>query len=185
MFCHFIRLSCLIILLFSVFGCSRIQQYELSEQMVNHYLHTENGRQIRYKARQEKITVDMSLNDVKVDIGRSPDKDISASCTANLVLHFPHQEKYLTLKVQLSGKPELDLNNRAVYLNVIDVQDYQEANGKSNTDMKKITPSLVKMMKNYFKKYPIYLTDNSNSLEKAAFNGAAFSVEKGKLNFLL
>lgn len=182
----FLRFGCTCLCVLLISSCQTVKKYSLSEQMVNHYLHAENDREIQYSHDMEKLSIDFSLDKMNIGIGRNLNKNISANCTAKMILHFPNRQKQLTLNIKFSGKPELRSDRGAVYLATIYIDDYQVHTKKEDADIRNATAQLDKIMQAYFQKYPIYLVDTSSFLEKQALTGSApFVVEKGHLMFSL
>lgn len=174
----------LVLFIFAVLGCQKTRQYVLSEQMVNHYLHAENARVIDYVDDIDHLNINFFLDNLNVDIGRDTNKEISASCVAKAILHSPEGNKNINIIVKFSGKPEVDSGNGAIHLSAVDVTQYQ-IDDNDNGNANRLVVHLKQMMAAFFKKYPIYLADNSSFIEKQALTASKFTIEKGQLLFSL
>lgn len=167
-------------------GCQNIGQYTLSEQVVNSALQKQLGKYNQSIDFDNLFKMNLSFNDINLDIGQEVANKVVAIGTANAAVQTPFGKQNVSLRLNLQALPEFDKQQNAIFLKYVEITDYHLDSGLGSMSTSTFLPYLNQALQLYFDNNPVYQIDKNNQIEYLAFRSASnIKIAQGKFVFSL
>ncbi|AKJ42452.1 lipoprotein [Pragia fontium] len=175
-----------VLIIGSLFGCSQVTQYSLSEQSINQYLASHTEKASRSFNLSGLVNANLSLNNLNVTIGRSVPNKVTLSGNALFDVSSILGNQDANLQLTINARPDFDPVKGAIYLKDLELADYDlKTNQGAVKNVKTFIPLLNSALQLYFNDQPVYVLNPSNSALEATAQKLAKGIEvkEGKLVF--
>ncbi|WP_416347569.1 lipoprotein [Acerihabitans sp. TG2] len=163
-------------------GCSKLTQYQISEQDVNGYLAKHNNfkKDIGVPGLANAQIV---VTGLASEIGRAEPNKVRLTGDAKVNIDTLWGSQQANAKLTLQAQPVFDKTQGAIYLKDMQLLDYQVQPANVETTFSALKPYLDRSLKSYFDNTPAYTLDAGRSKNEALAKKLAqgLEVKPGKL----
>lgn len=152
------RLFGLIIVLFSLSGCV---SYSITEQEMTDYLN-QNLRLEQAVGIEDMLYAKVSVDDLKVNIGRSDKDRVAVFANTTAELHMMSQpEINLDLDIEFSAIPSYKKETGEVFLKSLRLERLDEDGSVLTPEVRQLIKPAVALIGNAVSSYPVYQLDEA------------------------
>lgn len=167
-----------------LFSCQKVGEYSLSEQMINSTLQKQLSKYNQTINGSDLVKMNLAFNNINLDLGEEVANKVVAKGTAKASIQTLLGKQDVDITLKLKALPQMDQKQGAIYLQQVEIADYQINSSLGSITSGAFLPYLNQALQFYFEHNPIYQLDTSNHLEYLAFKSASsLKVEQGKLVF--
>ncbi|MBD2796710.1 lipoprotein [Xenorhabdus sp. 18] len=163
-------------------GCDQFKEISINEGLLNDYLlkKVHYQKQINLPA---ATTANITLGDLTSQIGRQNPEKMELSTLAKVQLATLLGTVQADMKLTISAKPIFNAEKGAIFIQGLEIVDYQTTPEKVAAPIKALLPYLNSSLSEFFDTHPVYVLNPGKSKAEAAALKLAkgLEVKPGKL----
>ncbi len=157
-------------------GCSKLTQYQITEQDVNGYLakHNDFKKDIGVPG---LANANITVTNLSSEIGRAEPNKVRLTGNAKVDIDSLWGSQQADVKLTLQAQPVFDKSQGAIYLKDMQLVDYQVQPANLETTFSALKPYLDRSLKSYFDNTPAYILDADRNKNEALAKKLAQGLE--------